>query len=58
MKKKGGIGVAALMLKANDMVDIVKIVLPTATVTKKVQEDDDWGQLWVCASCYRDHIKS
>lgn len=47
MKKKGGLGVAAVLLQAHDIVDMVKIVLPSPAVTKQVQEADNWGEEWV-----------
>lgn len=50
MKAKGGVGVAALLLKAHDIVDIVKIILPSPTATKQVQEKDTWGDNWVCST--------
>lgn len=47
MKKKGGLGVAAVLLQAHDIVDMVKIVLPSPAVAKQVQEADNWGKEWV-----------
>ncbi|KAF8973285.1 hypothetical protein BDZ97DRAFT_674969 [Flammula alnicola] len=44
MRKKGGLGVAALLLQAHNMVDFVKIVLPAPAVARQVQDDDDWGR--------------
>ncbi|KIM40144.1 hypothetical protein M413DRAFT_446302 [Hebeloma cylindrosporum] len=47
MKKKGGLGVAAVLLQTNDNVDMVKIVLPSPAVAKQVQEADNWGEEWL-----------
>ncbi|KAJ3517211.1 hypothetical protein NLJ89_g652 [Agrocybe chaxingu] len=47
MRKKGGLGVVAVMLRAHNIVDIVKIILPSPASTKAVQEADDWGKDWL-----------
>ncbi|PPR07422.1 hypothetical protein CVT26_013738 [Gymnopilus dilepis] len=47
MRTKGGLGVAVLMLKAHDIVDLVKIILPSPSATKHVQENDNWGGNWL-----------
>jgi hypothetical protein len=47
MKKKGGLGVATLLVKAHDVVDIVKVILPSPEAAKQAQAVDDWGELWV-----------
>ena len=47
MKKKGGLGVATLLVKAHDVVDIVKVILPSPDAAKQAQAADDWGELWV-----------
>ncbi|KDR75909.1 hypothetical protein GALMADRAFT_248699 [Galerina marginata CBS 339.88] len=47
MRKKGGLGVAAVILQAHDVVDFVKILLPSPAATKQVQEADDWGKDWL-----------
>ena len=47
MKKKGGLGVVGVMLQAHDIIDIVKIILPSPAVAKQVQKDDNWGDIWV-----------
>jgi hypothetical protein len=47
MKKKGGLGVATLLMKAHDVIDVVKVILPSAGVAKQAQEADNWGELWV-----------
>lgn len=46
MQRKGALGVATLLLKADDIVDIVKIVLPSPASVRQEQEADNWGQFW------------
>jgi hypothetical protein len=48
MKKEGCLGIAAVLLQAHDMVDMVEIVLPSPAAAKHVQEADNWGEGWVC----------
>jgi hypothetical protein len=48
MKKKGGLGIATLLIQAHDVVDVVKVILPSASAAKQAQSADDWGELWVC----------
>jgi len=50
MKNKGGLGVTSILLQAGDVVDFVKIVLPSPAVTKHQQEEDNWGEEWVSFS--------
>ncbi|KAG5651168.1 hypothetical protein H0H81_009632 [Sphagnurus paluster] len=47
MKAKGGLGVVMVMLQAYGYVDIVKVVLPSASVVKAAQQADNWGDQWV-----------
>jgi hypothetical protein len=47
MKKKGGLGVATLLIKAHDVIDVVKVILPSAAAAKQAQAANDWGELWV-----------
>lgn len=48
MKKKGGLGVAPLVLEAHGLVDIVNIPLPSREGARKAQTSMDWGKSWVC----------
>jgi len=45
--KTGGLGVAILLMKAHDVVDVVKVILPSAVVVRQAQGTNDWGELWV-----------
>lgn len=49
MRKKGGLGLARLLLMENDkkMVDFTTIVLPSRENARLAQEKDDWGEDWV-----------
>ncbi|KAF4621207.1 hypothetical protein D9613_000677 [Agrocybe pediades] len=47
MKKKGGLGVTAVMLQAGDVVDFVKILLPSPAATKHQQDSNNWGEDWL-----------
>lgn len=58
MQRKGALGVATLLLKADDIVDIVKIVLPSPASVRQEQEADNWGQFWVGVSYDFYGIKS
>jgi hypothetical protein len=49
MKKKGGLGVAPLILEAHGLVDIVNIPLPSREGARKVQASMDWGKSLVCS---------
>ncbi|THH21317.1 hypothetical protein EW146_g188 [Bondarzewia mesenterica] len=46
MKKKGSLGIATLLLMANKVVDITRIVLPSQQVAQTMQQADNWGQDW------------
>jgi hypothetical protein len=48
MKKKGGLGVAQLILEAHGLVDIISIALPSQEGAKKALATIDWDQNWVC----------
>jgi len=47
MKKKGGLGVAPLILEAQGLVDVLNIPLPSSKGAKEAQAAMDWGQNWV-----------
>lgn len=47
MKKKGGLGVSPLILRAHDLVDIINIPLPSQEGARKAQAAMDWGKEWV-----------
>lgn len=47
MRKKGCLGVATMLLKAHDIVDVVKVILPSLDVARRIQAEDDWGKDWV-----------
>ncbi|KDQ57632.1 hypothetical protein JAAARDRAFT_58224 [Jaapia argillacea MUCL 33604] len=48
MKRKGGLGVATLLLEAHGMIDVTRIVLPSLDGARKIQRMDDWGtEHWV-----------
>lgn len=46
MKKKGGLGIATLLLMAHKMVDLTRVVLPSQETARTMQRVDDWGQNW------------
>jgi len=47
MEKKGCLGIAAVLLQANNTIDMVKIVLPSPAAARHVKEADNWGEEWV-----------
>lgn len=47
MRKKGGLGVATILMKAHDVVDVVKVMLPSPASATQAQAADDWGEFWV-----------
>jgi len=47
MQKKGGLGIATILVKVYDIVDLVKIVLPSPTAAKLAQDSDNWGEDWL-----------
>lgn len=47
MRKKGGLGVATILMKVHGFVDLVKVVLPSPSAAKLAQDSDNWGEDWV-----------
>lgn len=47
MKEKGSLGIATLVMRAHDMIDVVKVILPSASDVRQAQETNDWAELWV-----------
>lgn len=59
MRQKGGLGVATILMKAHDVVDVVKVLLPSPTAAKIAQAADDWGEFWVCPTLHKiEHLFS
>jgi len=48
MKKKGCLRIAAVLLQAHNIVDMVKIASPSPAAARHVQEADNWGEEWAC----------
>ncbi|KAF5322446.1 hypothetical protein D9619_001799 [Psilocybe cf. subviscida] len=44
MKAKGAIGMGLILLKAHGMVDLVRVIMPSAAGAKTSQNGDDWGR--------------
>lgn len=59
MRQKGGLGVATILMKAHDVVDVVKVLLPSPTAAKIAQAADDWGEFWVRPTLHKiEHLFS
>lgn len=49
MKNKGVMGIVNIVIKVDDLVDVVRVILPSADAAKKMlQVNGNWSPDWVC----------